>query len=231
MRESVLTGNLIKYFMNTKVQCGVYRIHNLVNDKSYVGQSREVPRRWIFHLWELRNGIHTNKGLQNDWNYYGEPNFVFEILQECNSQEQLWEQEEYFIQLLDSYENGYNLTLGGRQNFGTRVDPETSKRIGAMNREHMYGTFATMESRLKRSASLKGIVRSPESAQKVSESMKKNAQFRSGIKLTLEEKLEIFNLHSQRVPIQEICDKCHVSRSTINRAVHTILDLKEKGEI
>ena len=217
--------------MKTNIQRGVYRIHNLVNDKSYVGQSREIPRRWIFHLWELRNNLHTNKGLQNDWNEYGESNFNFEVLEECFSQDQLWEKEEHYIQLLNSYENGYNLTLGGRQNFGARVNPETSRRIGEINRERMYGTFATPESRLKRSQSLKGIVRSAESSQKVSDSMKENAKFRSGIKLTLEEKLEIFNLHSQKIPIQEICDRCHVSRATINRSVHTILDLKEKGEI
>lgn len=43
---------------------------------------------------------------------YGVDNFIFEVLEECK-QEELNEKEQYWIKYFDTFENGYNLTLGG----------------------------------------------------------------------------------------------------------------------
>jgi hypothetical protein len=43
---------------------------------------------------------------------YGKDNFYFIILQECELNE-LNELERYWIQKLDTYSNGYNMTPGG----------------------------------------------------------------------------------------------------------------------
>lgn len=46
---------------------------------------------------------------------YGIDNFIFEILEECNSKD-LNKQEIYWISYYDTYKNGYNMTLGGDGN-------------------------------------------------------------------------------------------------------------------
>ena len=44
---------------------------------------------------------------------YGKENFIIEEIEKCN-QDLLNEREKYWIQFYDSYENGYNSTLGGQ---------------------------------------------------------------------------------------------------------------------
>lgn len=93
---------------------GIYKITNLLNGHSYIGQSVNIEERWKDHKIAA-----TNKN-DNSYMYplyqairkYGIENFSFEILEECNYQ-LLNEKEIYYIQLYNTYNNGYNQTLGG----------------------------------------------------------------------------------------------------------------------
>ena len=70
------------YIMTTKKLSGIYTITNIINGKIYIGESLDVFRRWhTEHIPHLRRNSHYNKGLQNDFNEYGEDNFSFEILE------------------------------------------------------------------------------------------------------------------------------------------------------
>lgn len=60
---------------------GIYKITCLVNNKSYIGQSTSIKRRWATHKRELASGIHYNRYLQNAYNKYGKDNFTYEILE------------------------------------------------------------------------------------------------------------------------------------------------------
>jgi hypothetical protein len=91
---------------------GIYKITNLLNNKTYVGQSVDIEKRWSTHRAELNNNYHCNTYLQNAWNKYGEDNFDFSVIEECNI-DQLNQREIYWVSRYDSYENGYNLTSGG----------------------------------------------------------------------------------------------------------------------
>lgn len=91
---------------------GIYKITNLLNDKVYIGQSVDIEKRWSVHKAELKNNYHHNIHLQNAWNKYGEKNFKFSIIEECDV-DQLNQREIYWISKFDSCENGYNLTSGG----------------------------------------------------------------------------------------------------------------------
>ena len=75
---------------------GIYSITNLVNNKVYVGSSTNINHRFITHKSRLRNNIHCNKHLQNAWNKYGEENFKFEVIEECE-EDKLTEREQYWI--------------------------------------------------------------------------------------------------------------------------------------
>ena len=62
---------------------GIYKIINIINEKTYVGSTiSKFNRRWNCHKCQLRNHNHGNKYLQNAWNKYGEDKFIFEIIEE-----------------------------------------------------------------------------------------------------------------------------------------------------
>ena len=63
---------------------GIYIIKNLKNGKVYVGQSRDIYRRWKEHKNELNKNKHCNVKLQNAWNKYGSDAFSFIIQLECS---------------------------------------------------------------------------------------------------------------------------------------------------
>lgn len=94
--------------------CGIYCIENIINNKKYIGMSRDIKRRWCEHKAELNNSDHDNQYLQRSWNKYGSINFKFYIVELCE-EEKLSELECYYIKLYKtlSHENGYNLTVGG----------------------------------------------------------------------------------------------------------------------
>lgn len=70
---------IIKY-----MTCGIYLIKNNISKKEYIGQSINIEKRWKDHKKDLRNNIHKNQHLQNAYNKYGENNFNFYILEECD---------------------------------------------------------------------------------------------------------------------------------------------------
>lgn len=73
---------------------GIYKIINLVNNKVYIGQSKNVYRRAIYHRFELNHNRHQNPHLQYSWNKYGKENFKFEVIEYCNN---LTKKEKFYI--------------------------------------------------------------------------------------------------------------------------------------
>lgn len=108
--------------------CGIYRIENLVNHKSYVGQSIDIYDRWRDHKWALNNKQHNNKHLVRSWHKYKEYNFDFTILELC-SEDQLNDREVYWIEYYDSYYDSYNQTKGGDGCLGKVWTDEEREKI------------------------------------------------------------------------------------------------------
>lgn len=105
---------------------GIYCIINQVNDKKYVGQSRDIERRFREHM---TDDIKLKTELGEAIRTYGKNNFYFTILQECELNE-LNELERYWIQKLDTYSNGYNMTPGGTDQV---IDYNTIRAIPIKN--------------------------------------------------------------------------------------------------
>ena len=101
--------------MSRKKTIGIYCIENIDTNKKYIGQSVNIEGRWSKHKTALRQNSHDNDYLQKAWNKYGEDNFKFYILEECDKSE-LDNREVYYINLYQTldYKNGYNLKEGGQ---------------------------------------------------------------------------------------------------------------------
>jgi group I intron endonuclease len=90
---------------------GIYRIKNLVNGKCYYGSSKQIEKRFDRHKRELKNNIHINCVLQRAWDKYGENNFIFEIVEECDINV-LLETEQKYLDLQPEYNIGIKSSGG-----------------------------------------------------------------------------------------------------------------------
>lgn len=89
----------------------IYIVRNDVNQKVYIGQTiRTTEIRWSQHKTDAKNGsnLHFHQAIRK----YGEEHFHISVIEECPN-ELLNEREKYWISFFDSYNNGYNSTLGG----------------------------------------------------------------------------------------------------------------------
>lgn len=104
-------------YKNNYNESGLYLIKNLINGKVYVGstQTSFVVRKRK-HLSLFRRNLHYNEYLQNDWNYYGENNFSFEILKIVPPQECL-KAEGLTIKLYSSHQRKYGYNIASTSSF------------------------------------------------------------------------------------------------------------------
>lgn len=137
----------------------VYKTTNLLNNKIYVG--KRIYRKKDDD-WYLGSGIWLNRVIKK----YGRVNFKKEILEWCNSKEELCEREIFWIQQLKSTnpEIGYNLSLGGE---GGNVGKEAYIIIG----NKLRGIKRPKEFGEKVSKALKGVPKSKEHTEKVRQAL------------------------------------------------------------
>ena len=85
----------------------VYKITNTITGDFYIGSSKNVKERWTAHKCQSTWKNHPNNQLYKDMQEYGKDKFVFEILEEVES-EHLKEKEQQFIEMLKPAYNNYN---------------------------------------------------------------------------------------------------------------------------
>lgn len=143
----------------------IYKVTNKVNGKIYIGQT-------IVGLAKRKEG-HINDALANrDNNYfhnsiskYGKENFKWQVIEHCDSKEELDEMEFHYIKQFRSFgSGGYNLTLGGGGMLGYKITEEHRHNL---SKSHI-GYKHTKEQRTKISKSLTGRQVSIKTRQKLS---------------------------------------------------------------
>lgn len=129
----------------------IYMIKNNINNKVYIGQTKNnfnlrygfcgtgAERVLKFHETKKSKHKYYNKHLLAAILKYGVENFtVIKELDVAFSPEELNEKEMYYINLYDSFHNGYNKNSGGNGNRGC---------YGQLN--HFYGKTHSLETRNK----------------------------------------------------------------------------------
>ena len=94
---------------------GIYKIQNIENGKTYVGQSTNIERRWKQHINSSFNEKDdSDTELHRTIKKYSLNHFKWEVLEECKVEE-LDEKEKFWIKELNSISPyGYNYTYGGQ---------------------------------------------------------------------------------------------------------------------
>ena len=102
----------------------IYKTTNLINGKIYIGKRQKQE----FDKYYLGSGIYLKKAIEK----YGKENFSCEIIDECNSIEELNEREIYWIDKLNSRIKsiGYNISKGGDGGwYGVNLRPNYKRMI------------------------------------------------------------------------------------------------------
>jgi group I intron endonuclease len=109
-------------------KCGIYKITS-PSKRTYIGQSTDIARRFRSYRGNY-SSIKAQVKLYASLQKHGADNHVFEIIQECNS-EDLNEIERYYIELYNSFDKlcGLNISRG----MYTPMSDETKIKIGIAN--------------------------------------------------------------------------------------------------
>lgn len=100
----------------------IYKIYNDTNDKVYIGQTHAtIEERFKQHLKKVNSIDRSTYPLYNAMRKYGIEHFYIEQIEEVDD-EDLNTREIYWIKYFDSYNNGYNATLGGDGSMKTDYD-------------------------------------------------------------------------------------------------------------
>ena len=75
---------IIRSYKDTPRPMGVYQIRNLINGKTFIGSSLDLPGKFNSHRFQLACGSHVAAALQADWQKYGADAFAFEVLEYLN---------------------------------------------------------------------------------------------------------------------------------------------------
>ena len=91
-----------------------YKIENLINNKLYIGKTiYTIKRRWYQHRTNSKREEYKHMPIYSAFNKYGLKNFSVSCVEEVDDISILSEREKYWIKYYDSYNHGYNATLGG----------------------------------------------------------------------------------------------------------------------
>lgn len=104
----------------------IYQIKNVLDNKIYIGSAKNFGRRKSRHLTLLRQNKHHSKHLQNAFNLHGQDSFIFEIVQEIEHPQEVYEIENQFIKLLKPE---YNMMQDVFSHIGLKRSKETCERI------------------------------------------------------------------------------------------------------
>lgn len=200
------------------MKSGVYMIKNNVNNKIYIGSSKNINKRWLAHKFILNNKKHCNKHLNSAWNKYGEDNFIFSVI-EYEELDKLIEREQHYIDYYDTTNKniGYNIAPKAGTNLGWQPSKETRRKMSDSAKRKPP---ISEETRKKLSIARRGNknacrIVSDEERKKISEShIRINRGEKNGMSITnRNEVIEMRNDYDNGMPISKIMVKYNKKNS------------------
>ena len=159
----------------------IYKYQNTITNLPYVGgTSNELERK---HSWKKLNRKYAGEKLEQARQKYGLSCWEYQVLEDNVSDEDLPYRERYWIEKLDSINNGYNTTTGGDRIAGGRTEEEHEFWSDVFKRAER-----TQEWKDNISKSLTGKERSKEHCEHLSQALKGRTAWNKGMKMTDEQK-------------------------------------------
>lgn len=156
----------------------IYKITNQINNKSYVGKTTTSLKQ------RMRSHKCADTVIGNAIRKHGWENFSVEVIEECETKEQLNEREIFWIAELNcKTPNGYNRSDGGDGPTGYSHSNETRAKLSAAGK----GKKKSPEHRAKIGAGNRGKKQTPEAKAKL-------AAARMGKSLTTETKSKLISV-------------------------------------
>jgi len=165
---------------------GIYKICNIKDGTVYIGSAKDFVDREGRHFYNLTHNCHVNPHLQRAYTRDGRESFKFLIVEVIEPYDKLtyFARENHFIELHKTNGKVYNIAKaeGGwthhtylrKREIGKKISVARRKTLCAMSAEdrrkkygHRRGTKLTEEEKINVSKKLKGVVRSPETREKM----------------------------------------------------------------
>jgi len=112
----------------------IYKATNKINGKIYIGQTvrglRERKRKHYNSANINRDNYHFHNALRK----YKKIDFVWKVICECNSREELDQKETYYISKFNSVKDGYNMRSSGEAQSGWKHKKETKEKLSEMTK-------------------------------------------------------------------------------------------------
>lgn len=203
----------------------VYKLTNKITNLIYVGATNNIKRRIKEHRKDVKRCKHRR--FYADIETYGFESLELEILCYCETKEEMFQKEIYYIKTLKANDPhyGYNQTKGG-------VGGLTHDITGENN--PMFGRTCSPEMRKHLSDTLKGRCKTKEHCEKISQSLKgkkKSEEHCKNLSLALKG-----NIPSTAIPVSVIHvdtgEILHfVSESEMERAINCSRQTIRDGKI
>lgn len=113
---------------------GIYKFTNIINRKIYIGSAKNLRKRFVHHISDLKNNSHHSRHFQNAWNKYGEDNFIYEII-ELVEIDLLLTREQYYLDTLLFAQEYINKTSKKFIELGYNINPTAKNRLGSIQPE------------------------------------------------------------------------------------------------
>lgn len=113
-------------------KCGIYLIRNTVNNKVYIGKSKNIYKRICQHISDLNKNDFKkeNSYLIHSWNKYGRNSFEYIILEYLELNETVLSKRElYWMKVFKSLNKNFGYNLRSDSNTKMITHKETSKKI------------------------------------------------------------------------------------------------------
>ena len=164
----------------------LYKITNLLNNKVYIGRTKNPRYRYRQHNYcieHISDSNLTHQKIHREISSVGSEHFVFEVFEKCNSFGESCDRELYWIKFYNSENDGYgynekgrafdsislsnehkrrmSLKMSGKGNpmFGKKQSPETLRKMSIMfsgENNPFFGRTHSEESKKKIGLSSKG---------------------------------------------------------------------------
>ena len=184
----------------------IYVIRNTVNKKLYIGCTvQPLAKRFNGHKHLAKNTVFGYSQFYDDMKRYGFDKFYIKPLHENVPIEDLGFTEDFYINLLDTINTGYNKAVGGGA--VQRIRPSLEYLL-----DNAYRSCSDIGKELKAKRS------TVENMYKDYGTSKSEAY-----KLYLQ-RVEEYILETKDYSYESIADKFHISTSTVNRLIHNMKD-------